>query len=99
MHPDFPVKPPSLINYYCKKHGYATGFGKIKEVADRMKEDQAGRQECEKELAELEKTFLEKLEEFLANNNGVLRPKQREFVEHKVKLIRKKVRFSPATLS
>ncbi|KHJ74984.1 hypothetical protein OESDEN_25400, partial [Oesophagostomum dentatum] len=53
MHPDFPVKPPSLINYYCKKHGYATGFGKIKEVADRMKEDQAGRQECEKELAEL----------------------------------------------
>ncbi|KAL6741185.1 hypothetical protein Aduo_014464 [Ancylostoma duodenale] len=91
MHADYPVKPPSLINIYCKKFGCTAGFGKMKEVADRMKEDHAGRQECEKELADLEKAFLEKLEEFLTNNSDVLRPKQKQFVQNKVKLIRKKL--------
>lgn len=30
MHADFPAKPPSLINYYCRKFGCTAGFGKIK---------------------------------------------------------------------
>ncbi|EYC23795.1 hypothetical protein Y032_0015g2836 [Ancylostoma ceylanicum] len=91
MHADYPVKPPSLINYYSKKFGCTAGFGKLKEVTDRMKEDHAGRQECEKELADLEKAFLEKLEEFLTNNDDVLRPKQKQFVGNKIKQIRKKL--------
>ncbi|KIH55594.1 hypothetical protein ANCDUO_14245 [Ancylostoma duodenale] len=67
MHADYPVKPPSLINIYCKKFGCTAGFGKMK------------------------KAFLEKLEEFLTNNSDVLRPKQKQFVQNKVKLIRKKL--------
>ncbi|KAK5977417.1 hypothetical protein GCK32_010916, partial [Trichostrongylus colubriformis] len=54
MHKDFPSKPPPLIHYYCKKYGHTAGFGKIKEMADRMKKDKAGRVECEQELVELE---------------------------------------------
>uniref|UniRef100_A0A0K0DE20 HMG box domain-containing protein n=1 Tax=Angiostrongylus cantonensis TaxID=6313 RepID=A0A0K0DE20_ANGCA len=56
-----------------------------------MKEDQMGRQECERELGELEKAFLKKMEEFLSNHRDVLLPKQTEFVEHKIKLMRKKI--------
>ncbi|KAK6039769.1 hypothetical protein COOONC_22726 [Cooperia oncophora] len=91
MHKDFPVKPPSLFQYYSKKFGYTGGVSRYKEIADRMKEDHAGRAECEQELLELEKSFVEKLEGFLANNNGVLLPKQKAFVEHKIKLHRRKV--------
>ncbi|KAJ1346238.1 hypothetical protein KIN20_000990 [Parelaphostrongylus tenuis] len=91
MHPDYPTKPPSLIKYYCKKYGHTTGFGKMKEVTDRIKEDHVGRQECERELCELEKDFLKKMEEFLSNNHDTLLPKQTEFVRRKINLLRKKV--------
>ncbi|ETN87076.1 acyl-CoA thioesterase II [Necator americanus] len=91
MHADFPVKPPSLTIYYGKKFGCPAGFGKVKELTDRIKEDHAGRQQCEKELIELEKAFLEKLEEFLVTNGDVLGSKQKGFVENKIKLIRKKM--------
>uniref|UniRef100_A0A0K0DE18 Enhancer of polycomb-like protein n=1 Tax=Angiostrongylus cantonensis TaxID=6313 RepID=A0A0K0DE18_ANGCA len=30
MHPDFPVKPPSLTTYYSKKFGCTAAFGKVK---------------------------------------------------------------------
>lgn len=91
MHADFPAKPPSLINYYCRKFGCTAGFGKIKEVIDRMKEDHVGRAECERELCELEKSYLEKMEGFLAENREVLKPKQKEFVEHRIKILRRKL--------
>ncbi|KAK6013650.1 hypothetical protein OSTOST_21030, partial [Ostertagia ostertagi] len=90
-HKDFPTKPPSLIQYYCKKFGHTGGVAKYREVADRMKEDSAGRTECEQELLELEKSFVEKLELFLANNNEVLLPKQIAFVENRIKLHRRKM--------
>ncbi|VDO55906.1 unnamed protein product [Haemonchus placei] len=54
LHKDFPTKPPSLLQYYCKKFGHTAGFGKYKELADRMRDDHAGRTECEQELLELE---------------------------------------------
>ncbi|CAJ0591966.1 unnamed protein product [Cylicocyclus nassatus] len=88
---DFPAKPPALHFFYARKHGLNLAPGKTKELADRMKGDPAGRRQCEEELAEIEKTFVEKLEEFLSNNSATLRPKQREYVEHKIKLTRKKL--------
>ncbi|XGW04452.1 hypothetical protein V3C99_015551 [Haemonchus contortus] len=97
LHKDFPSKPPSLLQYYCKKFGHTAGFGKYKEIADLMKDDHAGRTECEQELLELEKSFVEKLEGFLASNSVVLLPKQREFVEHKIKLHRRKIFPVPRT--
>ncbi|KJH48086.1 hypothetical protein DICVIV_05792 [Dictyocaulus viviparus] len=79
------------VSEYLSRPESVLMYPDFPEVIHKMQEDNEGRQECERELCELEKAFLKKMEDFLVNNHEVMLPNQTKYVQHRIHLTRKKL--------
>ncbi|CAI4225103.1 unnamed protein product [Auanema sp. JU1783] len=94
-YPDFPRAPPSVLTLYCRKNNLNFQFGKMAEIRATISNDEAGKSECEHELSQLEAKYLRDLENFRERKESEFSAKQLDFLDKKIKSMKKKLLGPP----